>query len=44
MMLDKFENVSQLEKSFEVDDDAKSVESNEIMIIDDPIIKEVEPI
>lgn len=30
MMLDKFENLDKLEKSFEVEDDAKSVESNEI--------------
>lgn len=44
MMLDKFENVDKLEKSFEMDDDAKSVESNEIQIIDDPVIVEVEPV
>lgn len=43
MMLDKFENIDKLEKSFEVDEDAQSVESNEIQIIDDPVIKEVEP-
>jgi hypothetical protein len=46
MMLDKFENVDKLQKSFEVDEDAQSVESNEIQIIDvidDPVIQEVEP-
>lgn len=44
MMLDKFDNLDKLEKSFEVDEDAKSIESNEIQIImDDPVIKEVEP-
>lgn len=44
MMLDKFENLDKLEKSFEVDEDVKSIESNEIQIImDDPVIKEVEP-
>lgn len=30
MMLDKFDNIDKLEKSFEVDCDAQSVESNEI--------------
>lgn len=44
MMLDKFENLDKLQKSFEVDEDAQSVESNEIQIIDDPVIKEVEPV
>lgn len=47
MMLDKFENIEKLEKSFEVEEDAKSVESNEIQIIDvieDPVIKDVEPV
>lgn len=44
MMLDKFENLDKLQKSFEVDEDAQSVESNEIQIIDDPVIQEVEPV
>lgn len=47
MMLDKFENIDKLEKSFEVEEDVKSVESNEIQIIDvidDPVIKDVEPV
>jgi hypothetical protein len=44
MLLNKFENLDKLEKSFEIDEDAKSIESNEIQIImDDPVIKEVEP-
>jgi len=44
MMLDKFENNDKLEKSFELDGDAQSVESNEIQIIDDsPVIKDEAP-
>lgn len=40
-MLDKFEQDDQIEKSFEIEADAVSVESNEIDIVDDePMIQE----
>lgn len=40
-MLDKFEKDDQIEKSFEIEADAVSVESNEIDIVDDePVIQE----
>lgn len=39
-MLDKFEKDDQMEKSFEIEADAVSVESNEIDIIDEPVIQE----
>lgn len=43
-MMDKFEKEDQIEKSFEIEADAVSVESNEIQIIDDePLIQEEDP-
>jgi hypothetical protein len=38
-MLDKFEKDDQMEKSFEIEADAVSVESNEIDIIDEPVVQ-----
>jgi len=42
-MLEKFEQDDHIEKSFEIEADAVSVESNEIQIIDDePLIQDEE--